>query len=83
MEERVKQLEQQVKDLQTRLNQGEYISLKVMKKDLQVQRLGVNGKQPPAQTTIADPTGGVTIDAQARTAINSIIDVLQQIGFLR
>jgi len=32
------------------------------------------------QTTIADPAGGGTQDAEARTAINAIIDALQAIG---
>jgi len=27
---------------------------------------------------IADPSGGLTIDAEARTAINSILDVLEK-----
>lgn len=36
----------------------------------------------PTQTTIADPTGGATVDAEARAAINSILDTLQTIGSL-
>lgn len=32
---------------------------------------------------IADPTGGTTVDAQARTAINSIIDVLRSAGLIQ
>jgi len=36
---------------------------------------------PPAQPSkISDPSGGTTIDAEARTAINSIIDVLEGAG---
>lgn len=33
-------------------------------------------------TTISDPTGGATQDAEARTAINAIIDVLQGEGLI-
>lgn len=41
------------------------------------------GKVPIGiQSTIADPSAGATIDSQARTAINSIIDVLQAFGFI-
>lgn len=33
-------------------------------------------------STIADPTGGVTQDAEARAAINAIIDALQGVGIV-
>lgn len=33
-------------------------------------------------TLIADPTGGTTTDAEARTAINAIIDALQAFGIV-
>lgn len=33
-------------------------------------------------TTITDPTGGGTVDSQSRTAINSLIDRLQEIGLI-
>ena len=38
-----------------------------------------NGVQASA---ISDPTGGATIDAEARSAINDIIDALQGAGIL-
>ena len=33
-------------------------------------------------SSISDPTGGATIDAEARSAINDIIDALQGAGIL-
>jgi hypothetical protein len=36
--------------------------------------------RPEQLAAIVDPSGGGTIDSQARTAINSIIDVLEQMG---
>lgn len=34
------------------------------------------------QATIADPAGGATVDAEARTAIAAIIDALQAHGLI-
>lgn len=46
-------------------------------------KVGFYGKTPVDQlATISDPSGGATIDSQARTAINTIIDRLQEIGLL-
>jgi len=45
--------------------------------------LGFYGATPVDRPdTIADPTGGGTIDAEARTAINTIIDRLQELGLI-
>ena len=45
-------------------------------------RVGANGVTPPAQAAhIADPSGGGTQDAEARTAINAILVVLENLGF--
>lgn len=42
---------------------------------------GFYGVTPVAQASkISDPTGGATTDAEARTAIDAIIDVLEGIG---
>ena len=37
----------------------------------------------PSATFIADPTGGATIDAQARTAITSVLAVLKNAGLVK
>ena len=45
--------------------------------------LGFYGATPVDQpNTITDPTGGVTVDTEARTAINTIIDRLQELGLI-
>jgi hypothetical protein len=42
-----------------------------------------NGATPQGKAThIADPSGGATTDAEARTAINSILTVLENYGFV-
>jgi hypothetical protein len=45
--------------------------------------LGFYGVTPVDQpATVADPAGGGTIDTEARTAINAIIDRLQELGLI-
>ena len=45
--------------------------------------IGFYGATPVDQpATVADPTGGSTIDAEARTAIGLIIDRLQELGLI-
>jgi hypothetical protein len=45
--------------------------------------LGFYGATPVDRpATVADPAGGGTIDAEARTAINAIIDRLQELGLI-
>lgn len=45
------------------------------------QKVALHGATPTIQSLkINDPSGGTTVDAEARTAINSIIDVLEAKG---
>lgn len=47
------------------------------------QLLGFYGATPVDQpATISDPSGGLVIDTEARTAINTIIDRLQELGLI-
>jgi hypothetical protein len=46
------------------------------------QKIGFFGATPVAQqSNISSPSGGVTVDAEARTAIVSILGVLDALGF--
>lgn len=45
--------------------------------------IGFYGETPVVQgLTISDPSGGLVVDGEARTAINTIIDRLQAIGII-
>lgn len=47
------------------------------------EKLGFYGETPVDQpATVADPSGGATVDSQARTAIASVIDRLQELGLI-
>jgi phage-related tail fiber protein len=47
------------------------------------QLLGFYNKTPVNQPdTITDPSGGLNVDAEARTAINATIDRLQELGLI-
>ncbi len=49
--------------------------------DTSTPGIGFFAKAPAAQqSTISDPTGGATQDAEARTAIDALIDLLQAYG---
>lgn len=46
-------------------------------------KIGFFGVTPVDQpATVADATGGSTTDAEARTAINAVIDRLQELGLI-
>jgi len=46
------------------------------------QKIGFFGATPVVQqASIANPSGGVTVDAEARTAIISVLGVLDSLGF--
>jgi len=48
------------------------------------EKLGFYGTAPVAQqATISDPSGGLTVDSAARSAVETIIDRLQAIGIIK
>ena len=47
------------------------------------QLIGFYNATPVDQpATVADPAGGATVDAESRTAINALIDRLQELGLI-
>lgn len=44
------------------------------------QKIGFYGQTAIQQSKINDPSGGLTVDGEARSIINSIIDVLEAYG---
>ena len=49
-------------------------------KELRTEKLGVAIAAVTTQSKINDPSGGATVDTEARTAINAIIDALEAFG---
>lgn len=48
------------------------------------QKIGFYGSTPVDKPeTVSDPSGGGTQDAEARTAISSLIDRLQELGLIK
>lgn len=44
-------------------------------------QFGLGASTASPQASISDPSGGMTVDAEARAAINSILNVLDTFGF--
>ena len=65
-----------VEDLFYRINQIDKFELD---KPLIIRKFKIPLNQ---LSDITDPTGGAVVDAEARTAVNSLIDRLQEIGLI-
>lgn len=65
----------------TNINAGGVNGLKIG--TATTEKLGFFGETPVDQpATVSDPSGGATVDSQARTAISSLIDRLQELGLI-
>ena len=63
----------------SRVNQNMHIKGQVQIDD----KVGFHGTTPPAQPAhIADASGGSTVDAEARTAINAVLAALESLGLV-
>ncbi len=82
-EDRIKQLENEVKELRDLFFKDNFSDLDVFRKKVKfLSSIGFFGKLPVGQQpNISNPSGGGTVDSQARTAINSILAVLDSFGF--
>lgn len=82
LSQKVDMLEKELKYLREEFYRYNDVSLKTETKSVWFKsRIGFFGKQPIEQpSAIASPSGGVTIDSQARTAIDSIRTALQNLG---
>ena len=80
-EDRIEALEQRIEELEEVL--GVHVHSGVATTQMFPEDVSAPTElQNAPLTTISDPTGGSTIDAEARTAIDTIIDRLQSLGLI-
>ena len=82
LSQKINDLEKELKMLKDEFYRYNDVSSKVETKAMSFKsRVGFFGKQPIEQpAAVSSPTGGVTIDSQARTAIDSLRSTLQNLG---
>ncbi len=93
MEERIAQLELELRELKAEYYRNNFPQQQVFVKDVLFKgtstftslnpttSFGLTVTPSTTRPAIAAPSGGVTTDAEARTAINSIRSVLTTFGF--
>ena len=93
MEQRITQLENELRELKAEYYKNNFPQQQVFVKDVLFQGnstftslnpttyFGLGVSPATRQASIANPSGGVTVDAEARTAIASILTVLDNFGF--
>lgn len=93
MEERITQLENELRELKAEYYKNNFPQQQVFVKDILFKgtssftslnpttSFGLGVTPAVRQSNITNPTGGATQDGEARTAINSIISVLDTFGF--
>lgn len=82
MQEEINQLRKELDELKSVIYKDNFSSSQIFRKDISFfGKVGFYNKTPIAQHgAITSPSGGATIDSEARTAINSIITVIKNIG---
>ena len=84
-QEQIDQLKTELEELKILLYKDNFSGLQIHRKDIQFNgNVGFFSTAPVDQPdTIADPTGQADdLDSEARTAINAIIDRLQELGLI-
>lgn len=93
MEERITQLENELRELKAEFYKNNFPQQQTFVKDVifngtstftslnPTTSFGLGVTPAVRQANIANPTGGATQDGEARTAINSILSVLDTFGF--
>ena len=95
LQEQVDKQEEQIKKLTARVNEFMLSDKYHINRNIEIgtpgTRIGTSTAQKLAffnatpvnqPDTISDPTGGGTIDTQARSAVNALIDRLQELGLI-
>ena len=79
----IQQLKQRIQELEDIIYKDKFSGRDIFKKDVQfLNKFGAFGVEPVSQQShIANPSGGLTIDAEARTEIIAILVVLENLGF--
>jgi len=93
MEERITQLENELRELKVEYYKNNFPQQQTFVKDVLFQgtstfaslnpttSFGLGVTPATRQANILNPSGGATVDAEARTAIASILTVLDNFGF--
>lgn len=90
-QEQIDQLRNELSELKTLIFMGEFSDTKVFEKKVQfnnnvsigkaLTKIGVYGVTSVVQASaISAPSGGATVDAEARTAINSLRTAIKNFG---
>lgn len=93
MEERITQLENELRELKAEFYKNNFPQQQVFVKDVLFKgtatytslnpttSFGLGVTPAVRQANILNPSGGATVDAEARSAISSILTVLDNFGF--
>lgn len=82
MQEEIDNLKKEVAELKSIIYKDNFSSSQIFRKDVTfIGKVGFYNKTPIAQQgAITSPSGGATIDGQARTAIDAIRTALTNLG---